>query len=125
MGINKNENKWIVDTQPNGRHSKRYRKSFTTKAEAMAYEVWIKTQETQTPDWAPAKRDVRRVAELVDIWYEHHGVNLKAGKDTYNRHKMLCVALGNLTMTMRYAHLSPDHLQEARTLNPLEKLGDF
>jgi integrase len=25
----------------------------------------------------------------------------------------------SLTMTMRYAHLSPEHLQEARTLNPL------
>lgn len=25
----------------------------------------------------------------------------------------------SLTMTMRYAHLSPDHLAEARRLNPL------
>lgn len=25
----------------------------------------------------------------------------------------------SLTMTMRYAHLAPDHLQEARMLNPL------
>jgi site-specific recombinase XerC len=25
----------------------------------------------------------------------------------------------SLAMTMRYAHLSPDHLVEARTLNPL------
>lgn len=33
-------------------------------------------------------------------------------------------ALGHasLTMTMRYAHLSPDHLQEVRTLNPLAHL---
>jgi site-specific recombinase XerD len=28
----------------------------------------------------------------------------------------------NLTMTMRYAHLAPDHLQETRTLNPLSRL---
>lgn len=28
----------------------------------------------------------------------------------------------NLTMTMRYAHLAPEHLQEARALNPLVKL---
>nr|WP_232454672.1 tyrosine-type recombinase/integrase [Burkholderia ubonensis] len=28
----------------------------------------------------------------------------------------------NLTMTMRYAHLSPEHLQEARMLNPVSKL---
>ncbi|ABE49582.1 tyrosine-type recombinase/integrase [Methylobacillus flagellatus] len=27
-----------------------------------------------------------------------------------------------LTMTMRYAHMAPDHLQEAKTLNPLAKL---
>lgn len=26
----------------------------------------------------------------------------------------------SLTMTMRYAHLSPDHLQEAKNLNPLD-----
>jgi integrase len=30
----------------------------------------------------------------------------------------------SLTMTMRYAHLSPDHLQEARALNPLARLND-
>ncbi|MFV0680412.1 tyrosine-type recombinase/integrase [Ottowia sp.] len=28
----------------------------------------------------------------------------------------------NVTMTMRYAHLSPEHLQEAKTLNPLARL---
>jgi site-specific recombinase XerD len=28
----------------------------------------------------------------------------------------------NLTMTMRYAHLAPEHLQEAKTLNPLSRL---
>lgn len=35
-------------------------------------------------------------------------------------------ALGhaNLTMTMRYAHLSPDHLQEVSKLNPLAALRD-
>ena len=28
----------------------------------------------------------------------------------------------SLTMTMRYAHLAPDHLQEAKALNPLARL---
>ncbi|WP_428037202.1 hypothetical protein [Chromobacterium amazonense] len=34
-------------------------------------------------------------------------------------------ALGhhNLIMTMRYAHLSPDHLSETRELNPLRALN--
>lgn len=30
----------------------------------------------------------------------------------------------SLTMTMRYAHLAPEHLQEAKTLNPLTRLTD-
>jgi integrase len=30
----------------------------------------------------------------------------------------------NLTMTMRYAHLSPEHLQEAKRLNPLAKMSE-
>lgn len=30
----------------------------------------------------------------------------------------------SLTMTMRYAHLSPDHLQETRLLNPLARAWD-
>jgi len=29
----------------------------------------------------------------------------------------------NLTMTMRYAHMAPDHLEEAKKLNPLANLG--
>ena len=28
----------------------------------------------------------------------------------------------SLTMTMRYAHLAPEHLQEVRALNPLAQL---
>ena len=28
----------------------------------------------------------------------------------------------SLTMTMRYAHLAPEHLQEAKALNPLAQL---
>jgi site-specific recombinase XerD len=28
----------------------------------------------------------------------------------------------SLAMTMRYAHLAPEHLQEAKTLNPLALL---
>lgn len=30
--------------------------------------------------------------------------------------------LGHSTLTMRYAHLAPEHLQEAKTLNPLARL---
>jgi site-specific recombinase XerD len=30
----------------------------------------------------------------------------------------------SLTMTMRYAHLAPNHLEEAKRLNPLVLIGE-
>lgn len=88
---------WLVDIQPGGRGSKRYRKTLPTKAEALAYEAWLKTKITQSPEWAPAKRDLRRLSELVDTWFNHHGTNLRAGINTHSRLKHLCVALGDPT----------------------------
>ncbi|MDP2784806.1 MAG: tyrosine-type recombinase/integrase [Sulfurimicrobium sp.] len=88
---------WLVDIQPGGRGSKRYRKTLPTKAEALAYEAWLKTKITQSPEWAPARRDLRRLSELVDTWFDHHGRNLRAGINTHSRLKHLCVALGDPT----------------------------
>lgn len=95
MAIKKMEGGWLVDIQPGGRGSKRFRKTLGTKSEGLAYEAWLKTKVLTTHEWQPAKRDLRRLSELVDIWFEHHGANLRAGQDTYNRLKALCVALGN------------------------------
>lgn len=86
---------WLVDVQPGGRGGKRFRKTFKTQAEAKAYEAWLKTKINETPEWKPAKRDLRKLSELIDVWYEHHGTGLRAGKNTYSRLKHLCVALGN------------------------------
>ncbi len=95
MAIKKVDSGWLVDIQPGGRGSKRYRKTLATKGEAMAYEAWLKSKVLTTPEWQPAKRDLRRLSELVDLWHEHHGRNLRAGEDTYKRLKALCVSLGN------------------------------
>jgi integrase len=32
---------------------------------------------------------------LVELWHKHHGINLRASKDTHSRLKNLCEALGN------------------------------
>jgi integrase len=88
---------WLVDIQPGGRGAKRYRKSFPTKAEALSYEAWLTTKISQSPEWQPAKRDGRRLHDLVDLWHKHHGINLRAGANTYQRLQNLCVALGNPT----------------------------
>ncbi|MES2832484.1 MAG: tyrosine-type recombinase/integrase [Pseudomonadota bacterium] len=95
MAISKNHTGWLVDIQPGGRGGKRFRKSFATKAEASAYDAWLKTKINETPDWQPAKKELRKLSDLVDVWYEHHGTGLRAGANTYSRLKHLCVALGD------------------------------
>lgn len=44
-----------------------------------------------------------------------------AGRNILTLQKILGHA--NLTMTIRYAHLAPDHLQEAKEFNPLALLS--
>ena len=95
MAITKTTSGWLVDIQPGGRGSKRYRKTLPTKAEALTYEAWLKTKVSQTPEWRPPKRDGRRLFDLVEIWYKNHGINLRAGENTYQHLKNLCAALGN------------------------------
>ena len=95
MAINKTNDGWLVDIQPGGRGASRYRKTLPTKAEALTYEAWLKTKVAQTPEWKPPKKDGRRLFDLVELWHKHHGVNLRAGHNTYQRLKNLCEALGN------------------------------
>lgn len=92
MAILRKPSGWLVDVQPGGRGAKRYRKTLPTKAEAFAYEAWLTTKVTQAPDWAPPKRDLRKLSDLVDLWQKHHGVNLRSS-NTYSRLKRLCEAL--------------------------------
>ena len=95
MAISKTAAGWLVDIQPGGRGGRRYRKTLPTKAEALTYEAWLKTKVTQLPEWQPAKRDGRRLLDLVDLWHKHHGMNLRAGENTHQRLKNLCITLGN------------------------------
>ncbi len=95
MAIKKVESGWLVDSQPAGRGGKRFRKTFRNQAEAKQYDAWLKTQVVQNTAWAPEKRDTRRLSELVDIWYQHHGSNLRAAANTYGRLKLMVAAMGN------------------------------
>lgn len=95
MAISKSPSGWLMDIQPGGRGAKRYRKTLPTKAEALAYEAWLTTKVAQSPEWQPAKRDGRRLLDLVDLWHKHHGMNLRAGANTHKRLQNLCVAMGN------------------------------
>ena len=95
MAINKQSQGWTVDIQPGGRGGRRFRKTFKTQSEAKSWEAWIKTQVTQSADWQPEKKDLRRLGELIDLWFTHHGSNLKAAQNTYSRLKRACEAMGN------------------------------
>ncbi|WP_348944388.1 tyrosine-type recombinase/integrase [Chitinibacter sp. FCG-7] len=95
MAIKKASSGWLVDIQPGGRGFKRYRKSFATKAEALAWETWVKGQIQQEPDWQPKKRDTRKLSELLELWWVNHGQQLRAGKNTHSRLQLLINAIGN------------------------------
>lgn len=97
MAITKGDSGWKVDIQPGGRGSRRFRKSFKTLAEAKAWEAWLTTQVNQShsKDWAPEKRDTRRLSELVGTWYEVHGRGLRAGEGTKKRMQAAAEAMGD------------------------------
>jgi integrase len=95
MSVKKTAKGWQVDVQPGGRGAKRLRKTLETKAEALIWERFVKTKVQQDVEWLPEKRDVRKLSALVEIWYEHHGVGLRAGKETHRSLKALCFALGD------------------------------
>ncbi|TBW60238.1 integrase [Burkholderia thailandensis] len=91
MSIKKTPAGWLVDAQPGGRGGKRFRKTFKTQAEAKAWEAWLATQVNQNAQWAPEKRDTRKLSELVDLWFNTHGQSLRAGNDT--RKRLLAAAI--------------------------------
>jgi integrase len=143
MAITKTPTGWLVDIQPGGRGGKRYRKIFPIKADALAYEIFIKGKVQESPIWQPAKRDARRLSVLIDLWYEHHGVNLRAAKNTLSRLKLLCDALGNpvadkfkAEMFTEYRakrmkdgisanNLNREHAYLRAVFNELERLGQW
>jgi len=95
MAIKKTAAGWTVDVQPGGRGAKRFRKTFDTQAEAKRYEAWLTAQVSANPDWQPEKRDMRKLSELIGIWYTHHGSGLRAGEDTHRRLLSVAQALGD------------------------------
>jgi integrase len=86
---------WQVNIQPGGRGAKRLKKTLPTKAEAIAWERHIRAKVQTTPEWTPPKKDIRKLSELCDAWYKHHGMELRAGKNTYSRLLAMCEAMEN------------------------------
>ncbi|MGJ7490035.1 phage integrase [Variovorax sp. ZT4R33] len=95
MTIKSVESGWQVDIQPGGRGAKRLRKTFKTKAEALAWERHVQAKVQVTPEWTPPKKDARLLADLVEIWFRQHGSGLRDGANTQKRLLRICEAVGN------------------------------
>lgn len=91
--IKKTPSGWQVDIQPQGRGGKRFRKIFANLAEAKNWEAFIRSSTNKDQDWIPEKKDLRKLSEIIKIWYEAHGKNLSNEKDTYSRLKNMVTAL--------------------------------
>lgn len=80
------DGRWLVDIRPNGSRSKRIRKKFDTKPEAVRFEAWCRSEVAQNRAWNPPAEDTRTLSDLVKLWYELHGQTLK---DAGGRKKQL------------------------------------
>lgn len=125
MAIKKTDTGWLVDAQPAGRGGKRHRKTFKTQAEAKQWEAWLKTQVNQNPKWQPEKRDLRKLAAIVELWYQAHGSNLRAGVDTRKRLLKICTDVGNPTADMFTAEVfavyRTNRLEQGITANNMNR----
>ncbi len=95
MAIKKVEGGWLTDIQPGGRGQKRIRKKFRTRAEALAWENWARTQKNQAPEWQPQRKDTRKMSDLLRLWYEARGQELRSGRDTNERLSAAIQAMGD------------------------------
>lgn len=95
MAVSKLANgKWQTQIFPNGREGRRIRRQFATKGEAMAFERHIRDQAQDKP-WLGEKVDRRHVIDLVETWFNTHGVTLSDGVKRKGAMEFACLAMGN------------------------------
>lgn len=95
MAVSKlSSGKWQSDFRLNGRDSRRIRKSFDTKGEAVAYEAYCK-EEAQEKPWKAEKEDRRKLSEIIELWHNLHGQALVAYKSRLAKLHIICNGLGD------------------------------
>ncbi|GJL38213.1 recombinase [Enterobacter hormaechei] len=85
---------WLADFRVDGRDSRRARKSFDTKGEAVAYEAYCKEEAKDKP-WKAEKEDRRRLSEIIQLWHSLHGQALVANKSRLAKLQIVCNGLGD------------------------------
>lgn len=99
MSIRKQTNgKWLLDFypegKPKGKPSKRIRKTFSTKGEAITYENYVMETLVEKP-WLDGKEDRRKLSELAQQWFDEHGITLDDGEKRLKAMKFACESMGN------------------------------
>ena len=123
MAIEKlSDGRWFVDIEPV--KGKRYRRKFKTKAEAQRFEAHIRANHTGNDSWNPKPLDKRRLFELIELWYTHHGGLLADPERRKRSLTRLCRALGNPVAKqlqpsdyLNYRHARSNAGVSAKTLN--------
>jgi integrase len=95
MAIKQVKTGWQVDIQPGGRSGKRVKKTFKTKAEAVSWERFIQAKVQVSPEWSPPRKDSRLLSDLVELWFQHHGTELRDGAGRKVILLAMCKAMGN------------------------------
>lgn len=149
------DGQWVADfytvNRSEGKQGKRVRKKFATKGEALAFENYTLQKVEETP-WLGKGKDKRRLSDIVNLWYERHGVSLRDGQKrvrsmlwaaecmgsplatefsaqlfTAYRAKRLD---GHFARTKRIAEVSPrtmnlEHAYFLAVFNELKRLGEW
>lgn len=146
---------WIADfytvDRKNGKEGKRVRKKFSTKGEALAFENYT-LQKIEDSPWLGDGKDNRRLSDLVNLWFDRHGITLKDGEK--RKSSMLWAAEcmgsplatefsaqlftayrakrldGNVARTKRVLKVSPrtmnlEHAYFLAVFNELKRLGEW
>lgn len=85
---------WVCDFRVDGRDSRRVRKRFATKGEAVSYEQYYR-EEAQNKPWLSEKEGRRKLSELITLWHNLHGQALVANRSTLAKLKIVCNGMGD------------------------------
>lgn len=146
---------WVADfysvNRSDGKEGKRVRKKFATKGEALAFENYT-LQKIEDSPWLGDGKDLRRLADLVHLWFDRHGITLSDGEK--RKSTMLWAAecmgsplatefsaplftayrakrlKGEFARTKRIAQVSPrtmnlEHAYFLAVFNELKRLGEW
>jgi len=149
------DGQWIADfysvNRSDGKQGKRIRKKFATKGEALAFENYTLQKVDDSP-WLGEKKEIRKLTDLVHLWFERHGITLRDGEKRKSSMLWAAECMGSPTAnefsaqlfttyrakrldgqfarTKRIAQVSPrtmnlEHAYFLAVFNELKRLGEW